>query len=310
MVPVYWHMSALPRGAARGDTRSCSLHAIPASSTPPLDSCLAILPYISSAAVILAAPYLTVGGAGCSRWAVYWILLMPVYDPRAREQFRQAALGRPAARGRRASYDSSTLTKTISNKLLSPASASTAFLPLPSLSRSQPSSPQPPPRPTDGSERSPRRSSLAPATWLNSNPQNMYEKLPQDSDSKSPTKTQDVEKGTGASAGATCKLPELRVEGAEGPSGGEEFEGLRFPERRSLPDIGLPPGQSDQFQYLAPKPLLSPPAIPTVPEHEDEEEEEEEEEETSLTDSLLNEIRSSAPPDYALAAQLEQLSLR
>ena len=76
-----------------------------------------------------------------------------------------------------------------------------------------------------------------------------------------------------------------------------------------LPDIGLPPGQQEQLQFVSPpKPLLSPPAIATVP--EDEDEDEDAEEETSLTDSLLNEIRSSAPPDYALAAELERVSLR
>ena len=105
-------------GAARCEGDSCSLGI--AAATAAFNS-YTILTHISVVAILAA--YLT---AGCveresSRWAlcVCWIL-MPVYDPRAREQFRQAALGRPAARGRRASYDSSALTKTIPNKLLSP----------------------------------------------------------------------------------------------------------------------------------------------------------------------------------------------
>lgn len=215
---------------------------------------------------------------------IHCLQQMPVYDPRAREQFRQAALGRPA-RGRRASCDSGAASRSVPGKLLLSPSQSTASL---SPTKSHPpSSPQPPNR--DHKHHTKRRSSLAPTTWLNSNPLRMYQKLPQEP--RSPLRSLE-----------SIKTPELKIE--DHAQLEDEFSHADLPGKLSLPDIGLP--ITEHMPPRSPKPLISPPAIPPVPEDEDEEEEEE----TSLTNSLLSESQSQRDYDYAQAALRHEASIR
>ena len=178
---------------------------------------------------------------------------MPVYDPRAREQFRQAALGR-STRSRRASCDSNAVSKSLpvsssSGKLLLPPGG-------PSPTHSQPSSPIPP------GKASKRRSSLAPTTWLNSHPHRMYEKLPQ-----SPTRSS-------TESVLSQRTPDLKIEDHADLE--HEF-GSRINERRSLPDIGLPMGSPVEHALLLRSPLVGKPLVgspPPIPEDVDAEEEE------------------------------------
>jgi hypothetical protein len=188
---------------------------------------------------------------------------MPVYDPRAREQFRQAALGRPA-RSRRASCDSTALSKSLptsasSSKLLQPPIGSTGAT-SPSLSG------PPSPCPSKG-KASKRRSSIAPSTWLNSHPHRLYQKLQQ-----SPTRSSN-------DSVFSQRTPDLKIE--DHAQLEHEFA-ERLNQRRSLPDIGLPNDVAIPLRSPGGLPQVSSP--PPIPEHVDEEEEEEE---TSLSSSLL-----------------------
>ena len=128
---------------------------------------------------------------------------MPIYDPQVRAQFRRAAYPPPTGpRSRRSSLDTTGHKKLPFSQNVTPAGGSTRK----------------------------RRSSLAPAQWLNTSPSKMYEKL----HGKGPVNKSDNKDTSELGAGGGTTDPNHN-------QGRRQEEPTLYPSARDLPDIGLPP---------------------------------------------------------------------